>query len=447
MPELIKTPPLAPEWVAEESAEVQLKLRSEAIQEIISQPPPALVRWGMSLFCCILLLVLSAAWVIKYPDIVKAPFVLTSANAPKAVYARVDGKLVRLLVADNQSVAQGQVLAYLESTARHEEVIALSAWLDTLQRQLLPNGSASGPTRAIPVRSFRDLGEIQEAFQAFALARQQYVSFRNGGFYQSKRALLEEELADLQQQADNLRAQQQLYQEDYALAEAEFNVQQQLWREKVIAPLDFKREQSRLLNKKMPLRQANIAIINNQSAQTAKRKEILELNKTFAEQEALFEQALLTLRSRVDGWKKTHLLLAPMVGRVYFATLLQENQSLKAGQEVLFVGTEHARTLGEVRIPQLNFGKTRVGQRVWVRFNAYPSQEFGVVEGKVQSISQVPGRDSTFLAKVVLPKGLETNYGKKLTYKPGMTAVAEIITEDSRLVERFLYNFRKALQR
>lgn len=443
MPERIGAPPIAPGRPTEQAGEPQLELRSEAVREIISQPPAALVRWGMSLFLGILLLVLSAAWMVRYPDIVKAPFVLTSVNAPKAVYARVEGKLVRLLVADNQSVAQGQVLGYLESTAHAQEVLALSDWLNALQGQLLHNRPSAGH----PARSFQQLGELQESFQAFTLARQQYAAFREGGFYVSKRALLENELADLQQQAGHLKAQRQLYQEDYALAETELNVQQQLLQEKVTAPLEFRREQSKLLNKKLPLNQVEVAIVSNHSAQTAKRKEILEINKAMAEQEAIFVQALLTLKSRVDDWKQKYLLLAPTSGRVYFSSFLQEHQSLKSGQEVFFVGTENEREFGEIRIPQLNFGKTRVGQRVWVRFNAYPSQEFGVVEGKIQSIFQVPGRDSTFLAKVVLPKGLETNYHKKLTYKPGMTAVAEIVTDDARLMERVFYNFRKALQR
>lgn len=70
-----------------------------------------------------------------------------------------------------------------------------------------------------------------------------------------------------------------------------------------------------------------------------------------------------------------------------------------------------------------------------------------MVEGNIDFISEIPIKDSIFLGKILLPKGLVTNYGKKLTYKAGMTAKADIITEDSRLIERFFYNMRKAITR
>lgn len=47
------------------------------------------------------------------------------------------------------------------------------------------------------------------------------------------------------------------------------------------------------------------------------------------------------------------------------------------------------------------------------------------------------------MAKVVLPTGLRTSYGKKMAYKTGMSASAEIIAEDSRLLQKLFYQLRK----
>ncbi len=79
-----------------------------------------------------LVLIVSAAWLIHYPDIIKAPFRLTSVDAPKAVYTRTEGKLIRLFVHDNTTVRKGALLAYLESTADHDEVLQLANHLDSL---------------------------------------------------------------------------------------------------------------------------------------------------------------------------------------------------------------------------------------------------------------------------------------------------------------------------
>lgn len=47
------------------------------------------------------------------------------------------------------------------------------------------------------------------------------------------------------------------------------------------------------------------------------------------------------------------------------------------------------------------------------------------------------------MAKVILPTNLKTSYGKKLSYKTGTSASAEVITEDSRWLEKLFYQLRK----
>jgi multidrug efflux pump subunit AcrA (membrane-fusion protein) len=415
-------------------------LRSEEVQEIISKRPPAVVRRGGMVFLFLLLVFFSLTWFIQYPDMVKAPFRLTSLNAPKSVTTKITGKLVHLLVKENETVEKGQVLAYLESTANHESVLKLDKWIvnkiDNPEKTQLPSLGGAG-----------FLGELQPAFQTFQTAYTQYISFSAGGFYQQKKRLLIRDLEELKQLSQNLENQKDLSAQDLALAEADFNVQKQLFEQKVVAPLELKKEESKFLAKKMPLQQIHASLINNLSAQTAKQKEILELDKIIAEQEGIFQQTLNTLKSAVDDWKMKYILVAPLTGKVYFSTFLQENQTLQLGQEVFFIATSTQKEYGEISVPQYSFGKIRAGQRVLVKFNSYPFQEFGMVEGKVDFIAEIPIRDSIFLAKVILPNGLQTHTGRKLTYKSGMTATAEIITEDKRLAQRFFYDFRKLLAR
>ena len=136
-----------------------------------------------------------------------------------------------------------------------------------------------------------------------------------------------------------------------------------------------------------------------------------------------------------------------MTGRVLFAQLLEEKQTLTANQEVFFISPPHDQYVGEVFIPQHNLGKVKPGQTVLIRFEGYPFQEFGTVKGEITYLSEIPTKDSAFLAKVALPAGLLTDYGRTLTYRNSMQATAEIITDDTRLIEKIFYNFRKALHR
>ncbi len=418
--------------------ESNITLRSEEAQEILSRQPPTVIRWGSAIFLFILFLLLVISWVVRYPDIVSVPFRLTSANAPKAIHAKIGGKLVKLLVKDSQKVPANTALAFLESTAKHEEVLVLEKALQGIKYQTFQKFDA------VNVDS---LGELQPAYQTYQTAYRQYLSFLSGGFYAQKEKLLQKELADLQLLAINYENQKKLHTSDLVLAQSEFDIQQKLFHEKVISSLEFKREESKFLAKRMPLQQIDNALINNTSAQTSKQKEILELEKMISEQEGIFVQAKNTLISTIQDWKMKYILTATTAGTVYFSSFLQENQHINAGQEIFFVATNTAQEFGEVNISQYNFGKVKQGQKVFIKFNAYPFSEFGMVEGNIDFISEIPVKDSIFLGRVLLSKGLATNYGKKLIYKAGMTAQADIITEDSRLIERFSYNLRKAITR
>ena len=87
------------------------ELRSEEVQELLSRPPKWLLRWGITVVLLVLAVVFAGSWIVHYPDLVRASFKLTSANTPKAVLTRTDGKLVRLFVQEGQSVQAGAVLA------------------------------------------------------------------------------------------------------------------------------------------------------------------------------------------------------------------------------------------------------------------------------------------------------------------------------------------------
>ena len=424
---------------------VVLLNRSEEAQEILSTVPGWIVRWGTTLFFLMIVGVVLMSYLLHYPDIIKAPFTLTSRNAPKVVKTKVDGKLTRLLVAEGQPVAKGEVLAFLESTARHEDVLRLHAWLDRVSALLLAGNARE--LLKVEKPPFNRLGEVQSAYQAFDQAHHQYLAFLSGKFYQSKKKLLEQDLQHLLRQAQNLADQQQLYQRNLKLAQDEFATQQQLADEKVIAPMEHKRNESRLLEREIALKEMESALVGNLAQQTDKRKEILELEKVMSEQSSAFMQALNTFKSSIESWDQKYILRAPAEGQISFFSFIQENQALRAGQEMFFVHSAGGEEFGEIRISQFNLGKIKCGQVVLVKFDSYPFQEFGAVQGRIDYIAPVSGSDSTYLARVALPGGLLTNYRRKLTYKAGMTATAEIITEDMRLIEKLFVHLKKAASR
>ena len=77
-----------------------------------------------------------------------------------------------------------------------------------------------------------------------------------------------------------------------------------------------------------------------------------------------------------------------------------------------------------------------------IRLQNFPDDEFGVLSGKVDNISQSPDNNGLYIIEVGLADKLITNYNKEIDFTQEMSGTAEIITEDLRLLERFFYQLR-----
>jgi multidrug efflux pump subunit AcrA (membrane-fusion protein) len=431
MPEIITSPNLL------SNNEGNIKLLSTEVQEIISQKPSWIVRNGIILFLGIIMMLLAITFFISYPDVVNANAKFTSVNAPKEVKAKAEGKLVKLSVAEGKMVNQNEVIGFLESRAVHGEVIELSNVIDNLQNSIDKN-EFNGFNNL-----YKNLGEVQQPFQVFVQALSNYKQYLSSGYYKQKKNMLQEDLSYLQRLHGNLEVQKKMQQEDLGLVTKTYEANKKLNDDKVIADFEFRNEKSKLINKSLSLPQINASLISNESSTHEKQKEIAQLENDIAQQKGIFAQAVNTLKAQLDDWKNKFLLIAPVAGKVSFAEFLQENSQVKINQTLCFINPENTQYYAQVFIPQINFGKIKVGEEVLLKLNAYPYREFGIIKARLDFISTIP-TDSGFLAKVILPNGLLTNYNKQLHYTEGLSASAEIITEQQELSDR-LFNELKAV--
>jgi multidrug efflux pump subunit AcrA (membrane-fusion protein) len=429
MPEIIRTNNISNEALG------SIKLLSTEVQEIISQKPSWIVRNGIVLFLAIIATMFATTFFISYPDVVNANATFTSLNAPKEVKARTEGKLVKLSVAEDKMVNENDIIGFLESRAAHNEVIALSTVIDNAQKNIDAN-DLSGL-----YSSYKNLGEVQQSYQVFVQAFNTYKQYLSSGFFRQKKNMLQQDVSYLQRLHANLEEQKRMQQEDLSLAGKTFDANKILSNEKVIADFEYRNENSKYISKAMAIPQINSSLITNESTKHEKEKEIAQLENDIAQQNGIFVQALNTLKAQLDDWKSKFLLIAPVAGKVSFAEFLQENSQIKIGQTVCFVNPENTEYYARVFIPQTNFGKIKTGEQVLLKLNAYPYREFGIIKAKLNFVSSIP-TDSGFVAKVVLLNGLVTNYKKQLHYTEGLSAQAEIITEDLQLSDRLFNELR-----
>lgn len=157
---------------------------SNEIEEIISKKPPFIVRWGTVFFFFLLLLIGMICWLIQYPDIVTAKAKLTSLNAPKTIVSKIDGKLIKLTTKEDDIVPAGTVIGFMESTSNAEEVLTLSADIDTLSA-LFSNSNGAIPPKFF-IQPYKNLGELQQAYQTFSHAFIDFKNYLHGGFYEKR---------------------------------------------------------------------------------------------------------------------------------------------------------------------------------------------------------------------------------------------------------------------
>lgn len=429
-----------PHLLVDERGEIR---HSEDVQDIITAPPSWLLRWGITLFFCVLVLIIGLSAVIEYPDIVKTQLKISAADAPKAIVVKVSGKIVALLVQEGQSVANNQPLAYIESTGSHVQILQLLKTLRKLQQGLNEN-------RLITNGNFHNiesnnLGELQSGYQIFIQSFLNYQSAIGNGFWMKKMAFLQHDLTTLLKQKQQLTSQKSLQQHDLELAKEEYQMHQKLAREKAETPTELRNAESRFIAKQTPLMQTDASLLTASSNYDAKQKEILELNNQMLEEKARFIQALNSLISQAEEWRNKFVLSAPQQGKVSFAGIIQQNQMLQAGQEMGYIIPVSTNYFGEMTIPQGNMGKIKTNQLVLIKLRGYPFEEFGVLRGHISAIADAPYKDSIFFSKVIFNPKQGTDMRKAVHLKQGMQADAEIVTENATIIQRISRSLFKAI--
>jgi hypothetical protein len=94
--------------------------------------------------------------------------------------------------------------------------------------------------------------------------------------------------------------------------------------------------------------------------------------------------------------------------------------------------------VGQLKVSAKQFSAIADGQKVFLRFSAFPYQQYGSVLGTVNARHTVFS-DSTCLVEVLLNKGLITTKKTPIEYKDDLFAEALIVTSETGLLKR-MYN-------
>ncbi|MFR8656987.1 MAG: HlyD family secretion protein [Bacteroides caccae] len=424
----------------------EIELRSEEFNEVLSTVPAWIIRWGITMTACVVLMLLVGSAVFKYPDIISSTVTLTGTTPVSAVVARSSGKLQELYVENNQKVKANALLAVIENPAKTEDIIRL--------KELLQQAESNLDTIALVPSGQLQLGSLQSLYSSFYLSMSEYRQFRELAYHLKKVDLLKVRIVKNEVYYTNM-----LKQKDLSVAQAKIAHQQYardslLGVKGLVSKEAVEESYSRYLQSSLSAENMDRSLENLQIQLAQMKESLYDTEYQYLDQRNKLETQLRSLinqlRVEIDAWEINYALITPVDGEITLTQYWTNNQNVTAGNIVFnIVPTNQGEIIGKALLPTERSGKVRKGQKVNIRFSNYPDKEFGIVKGTVKNISLIPVVDGqnvkSYMVDIQLPNGLRTSYDKELPFLPEMEGQADIITEDISLLERFLMPIRKVI--
>lgn len=426
------------------------EIRSEEMEDILGKAPRNIVRYGITVIFSVILIVIIGSWFFKYPDVINSPVVITSENIPLTLVAKNTGKISRLFVTDGEIVSKGSPLALIENNASYEQITNLTEQLQLITPHTSDNTSNIS-IDTITLKSYNQLGDVQQTFAGFAKALNEIRNFNALNYHHQKIKAVKEQIDMTNLFYERQYAQRNLLEKDLLLIQNQYRRDSSLFSNKVISASEFEKSESIFLQKKFTVEGIRTALANTRIQLTQLQQQILDLQLQYQEQSKkaaqIYSQAYDELINQLHTWQQTFLLMSNIDGKVSFTKFWSENQQVNQNDKVLSViPNGKTRIFGKLSLNIDGAGKVKPGQKVNIQLAAYPSAEYGTINANVKSISLISS-DNNYSVELELTDSLKTNYGIPIEMKSELQGTAEIITDDIRLLQRFLNPIKSLIRK
>lgn len=413
---------------------------SDEIQEIMGKIPDWIVRWGILIVFGAFFMLLGVSYFLKYPKVVVAPIVLTTSNPPSDLITRSTGKIEYLLVENDVKIKQNDIIAVLFNTADYHSVLRLEKLLSDSILSL--QGGEDLFTDKLEL-----YGELQPYCSNLKKSCRSYIHYMQTGAIPQQKIQIERQIEMLYASLETQEKQLAIIQKDLKYEQISFQRDSVLTQAQALAESEYDAAKQKLLQKELSVANQQNALISTKTNLLNLEKQLTDLtiqyDNELNEFQLQFEEERTQLLAQIKLWKDNYILSAPIEGRITFTKYWAENQNVTIGDRLATIIPEDSvQIIGRMTIPSSGLGKVNIGQQVNVKLNGFPYMEYGLLKGRLISISSVPETTDPakigYIAEVAFPNGLVSSYKSKFRFIQQMDGTAEIITKDTRLIERFI---------
>ncbi|MFS1492395.1 HlyD family secretion protein [Vibrio splendidus] len=269
-----------------------------------------------------------------------------------------------------------------------------------------------------------------------------------------ERQALVEDIVRLDVETNILRNVLNLSKNELALTKKLVNKQKVLLKNNFISELDYQKQQLDLISKQSQVETHNL---NLQRLQREKQSLVTNLNNLdinlSISLKDLDRQLEAMTQSKVEFLYQSDSQVRSPIKGIVASILAEEGHSVVNDQPLLILVPESEKAFVELYAPSRSIGFMKVGQKVRLRFDAFPYEKFGVQTGMITSVSKssvapemIANRrliknnevEGLYQIKVELSKPTITVYGREESLVSGMTVVGDIELDTRKIYEWIL---------
>ena len=471
---------------------------SPAMQSLLDKPPsnlPLQLIFGGIVFCLSFSL---WAWFGEIDKVGKAQGKLVPKGETYKIESVESAQVSHIAVKEGQEVEAGQLIARLDSEQQTREVERFKNLISSYQlelsqkrhllekveveaqtHKLIAQAEVQGQKSAIDsaiaeLRVTKEMLAQRQSELAAQTTRQKRVQDLSP-LEQERLAQMNSELQEHQQRLDRLKP---LVEEGAISQEAIFQAQQ-AYRQSQQQMIDNKLQgisniSEQIFQSEQALREMETRITQSQGEIVSGQKEIERLQAELIHKKAERQRIELEAQQKAEQLKleisqtetkiaetKNQLaaansllekrsLRSPVAGTVLAFNVVNTGKVVQSGETVAEIAPQGAPLVLSAVLPDREAGFVEEGMAAQVKFDAYSYQDYGVIPGKVISVSPDTKTDeklgAVYRVEIELERNYVTNDLKKILFKPGQTASADIVIKQQRIIDVLLDPIKKLEQ-
>ncbi|HHY71702.1 MAG TPA: HlyD family type I secretion periplasmic adaptor subunit [Bacillus bacterium] len=429
--------------------------------EIIETPPSPLGRFLIWMIFTVFISFIVWSYFGKIDEVAVARGKVIPDGRLKVIQPLEEGIITAIHIKEGEKVKKDQLLLELDASMKQADITSLenSLQMAILEKNLISaelNGTISNKEIEKTKLNNLNASQVVELQKKYSQAKsEEYIAQK-----ETLQTIIQQREKDVQLAITKLDS----VKSHYSYISSEVDNLKSLYENGGIPKIELKKKEEELLlsqkevdsqtvlieklNSELKEAQANLISLTKMY-----EKDLATKDKELADKLVVKEKEIIALEDQLSKAKKIlkyQKLVSPVDGVVQGIASQTIGGVVTPAQPVVTIVPEGTPLIVEANVLNKDIGFIEVGQLVDVKFDTFPFQKYGVIKGKVLSISPDAVEDEkiglVYNIKVELEENTFTIRNKEVNISSGMTVSAEVKTGKRRIIEFFLSPILKNLK-